>query len=336
MTLQKSQQYLDQMSRRFQESCLLQAAAELDIFTVLLQHGNRLSAEELTAAMQMDRRAAEMLSDALAAAGFLEKKEQHYSVPATYTELLDSRSPATFVPMLRHMANVQRAWSQLAKTVKTGLPPQTKPSILGAEEDRRSFIWAMNSVAQALAEPVVESLRQAGLLTFRKMIDIGGASGTYTQAFLKAVPELSSVIFDLPVGIEAAKKRFLGSEYESRVQFAEGDIFLNELPAGFDFAWISAVIHQFNRDASRLLYKKTFSALQSGGQIAVRDFVMQPDRTAPQAGTLFGINMLVETASGMVYTWDEIREDLESAGFNDIRLAVPSATMSAVVAASKP
>jgi predicted O-methyltransferase YrrM len=335
MTANDSRQILREVADGYQNACILQAAAELDIFTVLLQGGNRLTAEELSAALQTNCRATGMLLDALTAADFLHKKDKHYSVAENFSQLLDSRTAETFVPMLRHLAGVQRAWTQLAKTVKTGVPPQSEPSILGADEDRRSFIWAMNSAAHTLAEPTVESLRQAGLLTFRKMIDIGGASGTYTLAFLKAMPELLVTIFDLPVGIAAAQKRFLGSEYAKRVQLVEGDIFQNDFPAGFDFAWISAVTHQFNQEENRMLYKKTFSALETGGKIAIRDFVMNEDRTAPKAGALFGINMLVETPHGQVYSFAEVREDLESVGFKEVRLAIPSDTMSAIITATK-
>jgi hypothetical protein len=63
---------------------------------------------------------------------------------------------------------------------------------------------------------------------------------------------------------------------------------------------------------------------------------MESSRISPQQGTLFGINMLVQTQNGMVYTFDEIRADLESVGFVNVRFAVPADTMSAVVSAEKP
>lgn len=328
-------QYLHDLTHRFHETCVVFAAAELDLFTVLLQKGNLASVEELTDAMQTDVRGTAMLLDSLTASGCLCKKEGRYSVAEPFQELLDSRSAASFVPMLRHCSCAQRAWVRLAETVKIGNPPDVKPSILGAEEDLRSFIGAMNSVAYTCAEPAVTSLQKAGLLTFKTMLDIGGASGTYTLAFLQAMPELSATIFDLPVGIAAARKRFIGSEFESRVQLIEGDIFRDAFPAGFEFAWISAIIHQFDRNENRILYKKTFSALDTGGTVAIRDFVMNSDRTSPAAGTFFGISMLVETLRGGVYTFDEIREDLESAGFKDVRFTVPNDTMSAIVTAVK-
>jgi len=182
-------------------------------------------------------------------------------------------------------------------------------------------------------------LQKHGVLNFNKenirFIDIGGASGTYTWAFLETLPQSEGTIFDLPVAIREARRRFAGTPLESRVSFAEGDFYRDELPGGFDFAWVSAIIHQHGRAESQALYEKAYRALNAGGRIAVRDFVMDANRTSPAQGTLFGINMLVGTENGMVYTFDEIRADLEAAGFVNIRLAVPAETMSAVVVAEK-
>jgi SAM-dependent methyltransferase len=137
------------------------------------------------------------------------------------------------------------------------------------------------------------------------------------------------------VAIREARQRFAGTPFENRVSFTEGDFYKNEFPVGFDFAWVSAIIHQFGRAESRTLYEKAYQALSPGGRIAVRDFVMESNRTSPAQGTLFGIDMLVATQNGMVYTFDEIRADLEAAGFVNIRLAVPADTMSAVACAEK-
>ncbi|MDR0704381.1 MAG: hypothetical protein LBF88_05265 [Planctomycetaceae bacterium] len=342
MTIESSFNRLRQVSTAFQESCVLAAAAELDIFTVILEHDNQLSAQELAAICAANIRGMSVLLDALSATGYLRKKNGHsdsdtvYSVVEEFQTLLDRRNPVTFIPMIRHMSCVQRSWAELARTVKNGIPVETLPSILGEEEDRVSFIWAMNSIAQTQVEPTITALRKAGLLNFNRFIDVGGASGTYSLAFLQVLPNSRGTIFDLPVGIAAARQRFTGTEYESRICLVEGHFDHDKLPDGFDFAWISAIIHQFDRTASRELYKKTFRSLQSGGTVAVRDFMMNAERTAPTDGAFFGISMLVETQTGRVYTFDEVKEDLESAGFIKVKLAIPAETMSAVVTAQKP
>ena len=325
----------------FQEACVLIAAAELDLGTHILKHSNNVTSADLASALQLDHRALTVLLDALAGLGFFTKSEDaRYSVAELFTELLDSRHPATFVPMLRHQGNCLRSWSQLAWVVTNGTPaPQRFSSILGPEEDNVSFILAMNAIGRTVVAPMVEDLKKSGVFDFAKgnirFLDIGGASGTYTWAFLEALPQAVGTIFDLPVAIREARQRFTGTPLESRVSFAEGDFYQNELPVGFDFVWVSAIIHQHGRAESRALYEKAHRALYPGGRIAIRDFVMEPSRTSPPQGTLFGINMLVNTKNGRVYTFDEIRADLEAVGFVNIRLAVPADTMSAVVAAEK-
>ena len=47
-------------------------------------------------------------------------------------------------------------------------------------------------------------------------------------------------------------------------------------------------------------------------------------------------DMFVNTQSGMVYTYREIKEDLESAGLTNVTHAVDVPSMAAVVTAKKP
>ena len=325
----------------FQEASLLFAMAELDLATHILERSNSATVSDLAESLKLDRRALTVLLDALAGLGYFVKSDDAlYSVEEPYKELLDSRHPKTFIPMFRHQGNCQRIWSQLARVVTDGKPAQRHASILGSEADSISFILAMNSIGRMFVGQTIEDLKKYGVLDFAKetirFIDIGGASGTYTWAILEALPQAEGTIFDLPVAIREARRRFAGTPLESRVSFAEGDFYRDEFPVGFDFAWISAIIHQHGRAESRALFEKAYRALKPGGRIAVRDFVMESNRILPAQGTLFGINMLVATHNGMVYTFDEIRAELESAGFADVRLAVPSDTMSAVVVAESP
>ena len=340
--------HLSRATESYQESSVLTAAAELDLFTEILKQGNRVSASQLAGFLDADFRALTILLDVLAAIGYLSKTDEAvdavYSVEDRFKEFLDSRTPQTFVPMLRHIAAVHRCWTQIAHTVKSGNPPVPQESFLGAEQEDVSFIWAMNLIARTLAGPTVESLRSAGILSFEKedvrFLDVGGASGTYTQAILEAMPKWRAAIFDRPVGIEAAKKRFHesgeGGPYRGSVEFFKGDFYRDELPAGYDFVWISAIIHQHGLKESAELFAKAFRAMNSGGKIAVRDYIMNSNRTAPVEGAFFGINMLVETKTGMAYTFEEVRDLLLEAGFIDVELAVPLETMSAVVVARKP
>jgi trans-aconitate methyltransferase len=324
------QQILDLMGS-FRPACVIGAAAELDVWTAL--GGDSLTAAQMAERLGCDPRAVIILLDAVAALDLLEKRQDRYRVPPELRHWLVEGDPESVLPMLRHVANLVRGWSQLAWTVKSGTPAPPRPSIRGATADRESFIAAMHAISGPMADDLVA---QVGPPRFRHLLDVGGASGTWTLAFLRAVPGATATIFDLPDAIEQARQRLAGTEFERRVTLAAGDFYRDELPSGADFAWVSAICHQHSREHNRELFAKVFRALAPGGRIAIRDMVMEPDHVAPREGALFAVNMLVNTESGGTFSLAEYAEDLEAAGFAAPQLAVKHEAMNAVVVASKP
>jgi ubiquinone/menaquinone biosynthesis C-methylase UbiE len=271
--------------------------------------------------------------DALAALGLLDKREQSYTVPEPLRPLLVEGSSRTLLPMVRHMMCVLRSWSQLAAVVRSGKPAARQASIRGAEADRAAFIAAMHSVSAPAADELVGRLMPLG---FEHLLDVGGASGTWTLALLRAVPQAKATIFDLPDAIDQARQRIGQTEFASRVRLTAGDFYADELPGGADFAWVSAIAHQHDRGHNRDLFAKVFRALVPGGRIGIRDVLMDPARTRPVDGALFAVNMLVNTETGGTFTFDEFRDDLQAAGFIDAAVKVRSEDMNCVVLARKP
>ena len=328
---QLDRMFVLQMANGYRSACVLGAAAELDLFTVLGDQA--LSAEALAGRLKCSLRATTMLLDALAALALLEKRDGLYRTPDALRPLLVEDSPRTLLPMLLHQMNLVRSWSQLARVVKAGEPAVRQASIRGAEADRAAFIGAMHSISSPVADSLVAEL---GPPKFQHLLDVGGASGTWTLAFLRAVPGSRATIFDLPDAIEQARDRMAQSGMGGRVRLVPGDFYSDDLPVGADLAWVSAIAHQHAREYSRELFEKTFAALVPGGRIMIRDVVMRPDRTQPVEGSLFAINMLVNTQSGGTFTFEEFAEDLQAVGFCDVRLLVEDPWMNSVVEAVKP
>ncbi len=324
------QQVLE-MSSGFRASCVLGAAAELDLWT-LIDEGS-LTAEEVTEKVRGNLRAVTMLLDALAALRVLDKRDDRYSVPLPLREFLFATAAGTILPMLRHMANVLRGWSQLAWVAKAGVPAPRQGSILGPFADRASFVAAMHSVSGPLADDLIARL---GPPRLSQLLDVGGASGTWTIAFLRAVPGSRATIFDLPDAIHQARERLAASEFSSRVALVPGDFYVDELPGGADYAWVSAIAHQHSREHNCALFAKVHAALTPGGRIGIRDIVMEPCRTRPLEGALFAINMLANTESGGTYTFAEFAEDLRATGFVEPVLRIKDDRMGSVVEARKP
>jgi len=330
MSRQWSPDELLNMVRAYHPACVLTAAADLDVFSAL--NGKEATARELAAQLGSDLRATAMLLDALVAMELLEKRGGKYSVATVVAEILTETGSRSVLPMVRHQANCLRRWVQLSQVVKTGKPAERAASPRGDAADQAAFIGAMHNVSGPIAEKLIAQLSPP---RFRHLLDIGGASGTWTIAFCRAMPEATATIFDLPDVIPMARQRRTAEGMAQRVALVGGDFYIDPLPAGADLAWLGAIAHQNSREQNRALFAKVNKALADKGTIMIRDVVMDDSRTRPVYGAMFAINMLVATQGGGTYTFNEFQEDLSAAGFTNVKLLIRDDYMNSVVCANK-
>ena len=318
------------LARSFQPACVMTAAADLDVFSPLAK--NPMTANALASRLNTDPRVTTILLDALAAMEFLIKQDNIYSVPDEITVLLTEISADNILPMVRHLSNCHRRWARLSEVVQTGKPAECGPSVCGEAADRAAFIGAMHNISGSRADQVIEKLQP---LKFNHLLDIGGASGTWTIAFLRAVPEARATLFDLPPVIPLARQRLGESGLRDRVDFVGGDYSTDAFPAGVDLAWLGAICHQNSREQNRALFASVHKALQDNGTIVIRDIVMDPSHTSPAGGALFAVNMLVSTEGGGTFSFDQYRQDIIEAGFGQVVLVHQDEFMNSLIRATK-
>ncbi|HDZ19704.1 hypothetical protein LCGC14_0015490 [marine sediment metagenome] len=319
------------MAGAFQPACVLTAAAELGVFDALAD--GALTAEALAAKIGADARATTMLADAMSALQLLVKSGDRYAPAAGVAEILTETGPTSALAMVRHQANCLRSWAQLADVVTAGRPAPKLPSIRGEQEDLTSFIEAMDNICRPMADKLVASIGPPG---FSHLLDIGGGPATWTIAFLRAAPDAVATLLDLPDVVPIARKHIAAAGLTERVTLVAGDMQADApLPGGADLAWISAIVHMNSRSQNRDLFAKTHAALVDGGQILIRDVLVDAARTDPPGGAMFAINMLVHTPGGGTFTFDELSEDLAAAGFRDAELLHAGEFMDSVIRAVK-
>ncbi len=175
-------------ARGFMKSRVILTAAELGFFTRLDE--KPCGADELAVEKGIDVRAATRVLDCLITFGFLEKQNGTYTLTESGAFYSD-RHPETVLPMVLHMNRLWNTWSSLTEVVKTGGLSVQKPGIHMDEENWKSFIGAMHVAGRELAEIIADDYNTGH---FKRLLDIGGASGTYTIAFLRRNPAMTAVI----------------------------------------------------------------------------------------------------------------------------------------------
>lgn len=318
--------------RKFMESRAVLTAVELGVFDAIDRSQKALSALEISHELKVDPRAVTRLLDCLVAMEFLEKTSDGKYKLREKGSLLTSSHPRSILPMVKHQCYLWTNWSHLTETVQKGFNPHRKGTA-SSPEVQRAFVQAMHVVGRELAWDIATSYDASWA---KRLLDIGCASGTYAVAFLKTYPEMEAVLFDFPSVIPYAEERIAKEGLANRTSFVAGDFYSDELPKGCDLALLSAIIHQNGPEENIELFKKIHRSLEPGGRLLIRDHVMSEDRTWPPSGAIFALNMLVVTPHGDTYTFSEISQFLQEAGFEDVRLVRSGLKMDSLVEARKP
>jgi hypothetical protein len=164
---------------------------------------------------------------------------------------------------------------------------------------------------------------------------LAAGSGVWSIALAQRSPHVTVTAVDWPGVLEVTRKVTSLFGLDHRYTFLAGDLESVLFGAGHHIATLGHILHSEGEAASRALLKKTYDALAPGGTIAIAEFLVEPDRSGPPLGLLFAVNMLVNTREGDTFSFPEIRNWLEQAGFSGAR-TVPAPGPSPLILANKP
>lgn len=303
-----------QLSGGYWSSCALHAGVRLELFTHLAQ--GELSAAETAGFCHTDPRGTEMLLDALASLGLLDKAGDRYSLTPFSRENLVKESPSYLGHIIMHHHHLMAGWSRLHEAVSSGIPVGRSLSAADDASVRESFLMGMFNLASQLAPRIAGAIDLSGR---HRLLDLGGGPGTYAVHFCLRNPELSAVIYDLPTTRSFASGVVQRYDLSPRVEFIPGDYHADQLPAGFDVAWLSHVLHSDGPEKCALLLTKAVASLEEDGMLLVQEFILDDTKDGPQFPALFALNMLLVTEKGRSYSCAELTGMMAAAGLSDIR-----------------
>jgi hypothetical protein len=296
----------------FQKSRILLSGFELDVFTNVDESGT--TGKQISDKLHLDKHACERLLNALVSLGFLKKQKDLFFNTAESFAFLSKKSP-DYLGGLMHSNHLWKTWSNLTQVIKTGVSANPSEINERGEDWLFPFINAMHDRAKKQAPQQLANIDLSGV---KSILDIGGGSGAYSMEFVSRKPGIEATVFDLP-SVVPITKVFLEKEgFSDKIKTHAGDYTKNDLPEGFDLAFLSAIIHSNSLEVNKDLIRKCFGSLNKNGKIVIQDWIMNNDRTQPTAGAVFAINMLVGTESGDCFTEQEVTEMLNAAGFKSI------------------
>lgn len=285
----------------FRQARVLMTANNLAIF----EHTKTAKSAALVArAMRADKRAVEILLDALTGMGLIVKKSGKYKNSELSAKFLVSGQPYYQGDIIRHADNLWSNWSGLDEVVRTGRP-------FHVAHDHDAFIMGMHNMAIFKAAGVLNEIGTSGVKT---ALDLGGGPGTYSIEMARR--GIKATLLDLPETVRIARKVIAKSK--AKIKFIEGDFLSDDIGKGYDLILISQILHAYSEKENITLLKKSRAALNPGGRVAIQEFFIAPDRTTPPESALFSVNMLVNTEGGRCYAPSEMKKWLKAAGFKGI------------------
>jgi acetylserotonin N-methyltransferase len=272
--------------------------------------------------------AIERLLDACVALGLLEQRDGEYVNSPVADEYLSSTSPRTLSGYIRYSNNaLYPLWSYLEEAALQGTNRWKQAfgyegpifdHFFKTEESKRDFLMGMHGFGM-LSSPAV--VRAFDLSRFRRLVDLGGATGHLCLAARDCYPNLVAAVFDLPAVAPFARE-FCGE----RVEFIEGDFFRDRLPPA-DLYAVGRILHDWNEEKIRSLLAKIYNALPAGGGILIAEKLLSGQNVAAHMQSL---NMLVCT-EGRERSLDEYTLLLRGAGFTQVTGKVTGAPLDAVL-----
>ena len=286
---------------RLPEELLLAGAGVKSGFFEVLRSGPK-PLHRVAAEIGADSAALGRYAEALGHLGYVELNDGVVRLTATAREMLFDPESANYIGYAFMHAYVRlKTWLNLPEVLKTGTPPPKEHS----PERLRYFMDAMREHARPVAAAVV-ALCLEDLSPPLRLLDLGGGPLNYAVPFARR--GVAVTVQDMP-GVVELMRPLVPPSLE--IKMVAGDFNHSLAPGPYELAFLGNITHIYGPAENRALFARVARELVPGGRIAILDYVRGLSGRAPY----MGVNMLVSSASGGVWTVDEYAAWLASAGF---------------------
>ena len=319
----------------FRRSKTMFAAVALGVFDALA--GGPKSAAALAGELHAHPDALARLLDACVGLGLLRHDPAGYANTPVADTYLTAASPRRMTGYIAFTNDILwKLWADLEGGIREGTPGWKRSfgwdgpifaNIFRTEAQRREFTMGMHGFGLISSPEVVAAF---DLSRFRRLVDLGGATGHLAVAACRRYPDLRAVVFDLPQVVPLAAELVAATEVADRVEVTAGDFFADELPDA-DLYALGRILHDWADDKALTLLRKMYARLPVGGAVLVAEKLIADDRAGPPWAQMQDVNMLLVT-EGRERTLAGYADLLKQAGFAEVEGRRTTAPVDAVLA----
>jgi ubiquinone/menaquinone biosynthesis C-methylase UbiE len=298
-----------QVANGFMAAKHLFVANEVGLFVALAASPATL--DEVAQRTGIPRRTLRILADAMVALGFLERQGDQYQNTVVSSTLLSGQTPTDLRPALRYWdhLNYQR-WTQLEAVVRT------EQAVFGefafTPEEQQLYTEGVEAITAGTARALAMTYEFA---RHRRVLDLGGGTGSFLLAVLRQHHQVEATLFDVPAVAALARQRLAGSPVATRLRIVKGDFFTDPLPNDHDAILIANVLHNFLPGRNRALLERVGTFAPAGARLLLVDFWTDPTHTQPLMAALMAGAFLLVTGEGDVYSAEEVHDWLQATGW---------------------
>jgi demethylspheroidene O-methyltransferase len=291
----------------------LMSAVELGLFRLLAKED--MTSDRLAAAAGCRCDGLEALLPVLQSFGHVERRSdaRWANTPAT-TQWLLPDSTDNVLDLVRFNEDQWGLLSGLVPHLRTETPRDLHEGTVPPgfwERYLRALRFAAGGTAEEVAQrlPFVESPR--------RLLDVGGGLGTYSQALCRAYPELEACVLELPPVVELARREC--PDPNEGVIFRCGDCRSADWGEGWDGVLIFNLSPHLNAEENRSLFRRASLALRPGALLAVLQPLPRKDGGEPDALDAVS-GLFYELMAGRpAYPEETLRAWMQGGGFDEVQ-----------------
>jgi cyclopropane fatty-acyl-phospholipid synthase-like methyltransferase len=150
----------------------------------------------------------------------------------------------------------------------------------------------------------------------RRVLDLGGGTGSFLKALLLKYAGLECTLFETPTAARLARERLAATPFADKISIMPGDFFHDVIPEGYDAFLMANIVDLFRPQRNLELLHRVREQAPPGARLLILDLLWtNPTHTEPAFAALMRGEFLLRARASYIYSTEEVRGWLEQTGW---------------------